>query len=36
MLQRRLIAERKLLGVRLQEKVERIDDRHFRDQIHIH
>ena len=31
-----LVAERKLLRVRLQEEVERIDHGHFRDQIHFH
>ena len=29
------ITERKLLGRRLQEEIERVDDRHFRDEIHL-
>ena len=36
MLELRLVAERKLFGVRLQKKIEGIDDGHLRDEIYIY
>ena len=35
-IQRRVVGKRKFFRLRFEEKIERIQHRHFRDQIHLH